>query len=392
MTGSWPAAGAAADRGNVHENWYDAATEISGAILEGVALSRVLRLVADAARQLVGGDFALIATPAVDSASLLVRAASGDGTSALRGMSIPAESSLAGSAIASGNGAVIGDAAADPRAYARKVEVMGIGPLIVTPLAARGHAFGILEVSRRRGGDTFEREDLERVAAFAGQASIALEYARAQRELRRLAVMDDRERIARELHDGAIQSLFAVGMDLQATALRAPDQTVKVRLQESVDRIDVVIRDLRNYIFGLRPNILEERTLEQSLEQLSIEFEERSGIATVSEIDSRVAQQIGSVAGDLVQIAREALSNVGRHSNATTCRIALQWTNGEAVLEIADDGVGFEPSKVAGSGQGLRDIRERTSSLGGDVEIVSTPGAGTEVRIRVPVSGPPPSG
>ncbi|MDE3111667.1 MAG: GAF domain-containing sensor histidine kinase [Chloroflexota bacterium] len=375
---------AAADRDGPHEGWSTAATEISTAILEGAALAKVLRLIADAARRLVGGDYALIATPAVGSASLLVRVVSGGGAGALRGMPIPGESSLAGAAMTAGNGLVIGDAQADPRAYGAKVGALRIGPLIVMPLSARGHAFGILEVSRVRGRQPFEAGDLERVAAFAGQASIALEYARAQRELRRLAVMDDRERIARELHDGAIQSLFAVGMELQATALRASNEKVKSRLQESVDRIDAVIRDLRGYIFGLRPNILEDRTLEQSLEQLGVEFEERSGVLVVSEIDARVAKAMEPIAGEVVQIAREAISNVGRHSGATTCRLSLRRAEGGALLEIADDGTGFDPSTV-GPGQGLRDMRERAAALGGSVEIVAAASKGTDVRVSLPV-------
>ncbi|MDE3192095.1 MAG: GAF domain-containing sensor histidine kinase [Chloroflexota bacterium] len=272
----------------------------------------------------------------------------------------------------------------DLRVYGAKVGALRFGPLVVMPLSARGHAFGILEVSRVRGRQPFEEGDLERVAAFAGQASIALEYARAQRELRRLAVMDDRERIARELHDGAIQSLFAVGMELQATALRASNEKVKSRLQESVDRIDAVIRDLRGYIFGLRPNILEDRTLEQSLEQLGVEFEERSGVLVVSEIDARVAKAMEPIAGEVVQIAREAISNVGRHSGATTCRLSLRRAEGRALLEIADDGTGFDPSTV-GPGQGLRDMRERAAALGGSVEIVAAASKGTDVRVSLPV-------
>src|SRR5207247_347186 len=135
---------------------------------------------------------------------------------------------------------------------------------------------------------------------------------------------EDRERIAKELHDGVIQALFAVGMNLQATEAKAGDpEAVRARISGAVDSIDVAIRDLRNYIFGLRPGILADRQLDQALHQLADEFQEKSGVVTAVEIDERVAAQFGNSATQLVQVTREALSNVARHAQATTCRVSL---------------------------------------------------------------------
>ena len=214
----------------------------------------------------------------------------------------------------------------------------------------------------------------------------ASERRQAQARLHRLAVLEDRERIAKELHDGVIQSLFAVGMNLQATEAKAGDpEAVRARLSGAVDSIDVAIRDLRNYIFGLRPGILADRQLDQALRQLVEEFQEKSGLVTAVEIDERVAAQFGNTASQLVQVAREALSNVARHARATTCRVSLVQRDSRGVLEIDDDGRGFNPSRSSSQGQGLRNMRERVEAIGGTFSIESSPAGGTTVRIELPL-------
>ena len=202
---------------------------------------------------------------------------------------------------------------------------------------------------------------------LATQAGVAVENARlyqetqhAQSELRRLEVLDERERIAKELHDGVIQSLFAVGMSLQGAAALANDEGMAARIEGAVEDIDVAIRDLRNYIFGLRPGILADRQLDQALRELGAEFESRSGVVTVVDVDPTVAAELSSVASDVVQLTREALSNVGRHAEATTCRVSLRRRVGGAVLEIDDDGRGFEPGG-APTGLGLPNLAERVA-------------------------------
>jgi two-component system sensor histidine kinase DevS len=202
----------------------------------------------------------------------------------------------------------------------------------------------------------------------------------------RLALVEDRERIAKELHDGVIQGLFAVGMTLQATQARAESaDAVRTRLDGAIESIDAAIRDLRNYIFGLRPGILADRQLDPALHELAREFEERSGIVVVAEVDPLMASHLAPSSTQLVQIAREALSNVARHAQATTCRLSLVRRNHHAVLEIDDDGKGFDPGEVRAEGQGLRNMRERARALGGDVVVQSTPGEGTTIEVRLPL-------
>jgi signal transduction histidine kinase len=256
---------------------------------------------------------------------------------------------------------------------------------MLVPLAVEGRPIGTLAVGNLAGGRRFSQDDLNMVETFAGQAAVGLAYDRVRRELERLAVLEDRERIAKELHDGVIQSLFAVGMGLQATATMSRDEDLQRRIEGTVSEIDRVIRDLRNYIFGLRPGILADRQLDQALRQLGEDFEEKTGILTVVEIDGSVAAELSSRAGDVLQLAREALSNVGRHSGATTCRVSLYQRDDLAVLEIDDDGRGFVPAAVAGGGQGLGNLRDRASSLGGALDIESQPDQGTTLRATIPL-------
>jgi two-component system NarL family sensor kinase len=154
--------------------------------------------------------------------------------------------------------------------------------------------------------------------------------------------------------------------------------------EHATEEVDRAIRDLRNYIFGLRPGILADRQLDQALRQLAIEFQERTGVLTVARIDEQVAAELAGRSADLVQLVREALSNVGRHAEATSCSVTLRRSQRGAELEIDDDGRGFDPSN-ASSGMGIRNLRDRAASLGGVLAIDSVGDQGTTVVARIPL-------
>ena len=292
---------------------------------------------------------------------------------------------MTGDVIRTGKAVVLADAGADPR-VAQPIVAAGAGPAVFIPLAVRGRTLGSLTVANARGGPPLREAAVQLVETFAEQAAVALEYGRLQDQLQRLAVLEDRERIAKELHDGAIQALFAVGMGLQGSALLAGDDDLRGRLQHAVDELDRVIRDLRNYIFGLRPGILADRQLDQALKALVEEFGQRTGVLAIAEVDPAVAAELTGRAADVVQLAREALSNVSRHAEAATCRVSLYRDPDGAGREVDDDGRGFDPATAtaAGTGQGLRNLRERAEHLGGQAQIDSAPGQGTRIQIRIP--------
>lgn len=285
----------------------------------------------------------------------------------------------------------IADIASDPRSVGFPPHHPPMSSLLGAPVMARGRIFGNIYLTDKQGASAFTEEDQRALEVLATQAGVAVENARlyqetqrAQSELRRLEVLDERERIAKELHDGVIQSLFAVGMSLQGAAALTPDEGMAARIEEAVEDIDRAIRDLRNYIFGLRPGILADRQLDQALRELGAEFESRTGVVTVVDVDPTVAAELSSIASDVVQLTREALSNVGRHAEADTCRVSLHRRTGGAVLEIDDDGRGFEPGG-APTGLGLPNLAERVAALGGSFEIQSRTGEGTAVRALLPL-------
>jgi signal transduction histidine kinase len=285
----------------------------------------------------------------------------------------------------------IEDITTDPRSVGFPPHHPRMRSLLGAPVVARGRIFGNIYVAEKRGGSLFTDEDERALVVLAAQAGVAVENARlyeesqrAQGELRRLEILDDRERIAKELHDGVIQSLFAVGMSLQGAAALTSESGIATRIEGAVEDIDRAIRDLRNYIFGLQPGILADRQLDQALRELGSEFEARSDVVTVVDIDPTVASELASVASDVVQLTREALSNVGRHAKAATCRVSLWRDGGSAFLEIDDDGSGFELADTTG-GMGIANLRGRVTSLGGTMDIDSRAGEGTAVRISLPL-------
>jgi signal transduction histidine kinase len=364
------------------ERWLDAVREITNAVLSGAGPDEALVLIASRARELVEADLATIAVPDRDGEELVIRAADGDHAEELSGRRFPVDRSISGAVVRSGGPEVFEDVSTDARAYQPVVSLGDMGPAVFVPLAGRRGAFGTLATANRRGGPSFSTEAVHVLEAFGGQAALALEYARAQEGIQRLAVLEDRERIAKELHDGVIQALFAVGMGLQGTALVSGDEELAGRIEGAVGDLDRVIRDLRNYIFGLRPGVLADRQLGNALRLLADEFQSKTGVVTIVEIEDEVASELSTIAGELVQVTREALSNVGRHARATTCRVSLHRRDAYAVLEIDDDGIGFDRA-TAHRGEGLRNLEERAAALGGKTSIQSVPAEGTTVRIEL---------
>jgi signal transduction histidine kinase len=367
----------------------DALHAISTAIVQGEDTDAVTTLVARHARALLRADLASVAVPTRDREHLEVRTADGIQAGDMLGEVFSSAGSVSGDVIATGRVIGLPDAAVDDRVAQPIVQSGVFGPALFVPLAARGEPLGTLLLGRRRGGPVFDEGEIRLAEVFAEQAAVVLEQARLQREVHRLETLEDRERIARELHDGTIQSLFTVGLGLQGTASLVGQPEAARRIEGAVGELDRVIRDLRNYIFGLEPGVLADRQLGEALEEMVEEFQHRKGVVAVAEIDPDAAAALGADAADILQLAREALSNVGRHANATTCRVSLHQEDGAVWLEVDDDGRGFDTAAAAGAGRGLGNLRARAARLGGRAEIVSTTGEGTTVRVAIPVERQP---
>jgi two-component system, NarL family, sensor histidine kinase DevS len=366
------------------ERWLDALREITNQVLAGAGESSVLDSIAERAQELARADAASIVTTTGVEGELVVAAAAGAASSEISGQAVPAEGSISGAVIRSGEGLMFEDVSRDPHAYQPVVRAGHYGPAFFVPLRVPGGIAGTLAVVNVKGGRQFSQQDRLLVESLAAAASVAIEYDRAQSELRRLGVLEERERIARELHDGIIQSLFAVGMSLEGTALTTGSLETSNRIDLAVEQLDGVIRDLRNYIFGLRPGILADRQLAQALQQLGVEMQSRSQARVEVAIDDALAARLSNRAADIVQLTREALSNVARHAEATHASVRLERQGTNAVLAIEDNGVGFTLANDA-VGNGMRNMQERASRLGGNLGVTSKPGEGTTLRIEFPI-------
>jgi PAS domain S-box-containing protein len=207
---------------------------------------------------------------------------------------------------------------------------------------------------------------------------------RAEDVLKRLRILEDRERIARELHDGVIQSLFALGSRLQAAAQGGDTSaSATALLEEAVGELDRIIRDLRGYIFALRPSLLGGIELERDLRSVARAFE-GSKVRVTAKVDPAAAWAMAERGGGehLVQASREALSNAVRHSGCQSVTLALYLDESSVVLRITDDGRGFASAPFAG--HGLINLRARAESLGGTLHIASSPESGTTVALSIP--------
>jgi len=368
----------------LRERWLDALRTITSEILGGAEADSLLDRIAESARELAKADMATIVTTTQAPGQLIVAAAAGDPATRLSGQSVPADRSISGEVMRTGQPLVFHDASAERRAYPPMMRAGRVGPAIFVPLRVRGRATGTLMVANQKAGRIFTGQAISLVETFADQASIAIEYGRAQGDQRRLQLMDERERIAKELHDGIIQSLFAVGMGLQGTALGAGSPDVAARIEAAVGELDRVIRDLRNYIFGLRPGILADRQLDQALRQLGEEVTSKSGVTVQVSVDAETAAALSAQSHEIVQLTREALSNVTRHAKAGRASVTLVRRKSNAVLTIGDDGVGFDASGSS-HGNGLRNMRQRALGLGGELQVSSAPAKGTRLTATVPL-------
>jgi signal transduction histidine kinase len=348
----------------------------------------VLQLIVDRVRPLVRAEYAALGI--VDAGGRIERfITSGmDDATRQRIGALPEGHGMLGLIIRENRSFRVPDINTDPRRYGFPPNHPPMTSFLGVPITVKGVSLGRLYLTNKIDADEFSEEDRSLVETFALHAGIAMENARLHEQLQRLAVVDERERISKDLHDGIIQNMYAVGLSLEdVPELMDDDRTeAAARVERAIDAIHLSIQDIRNFIFGLRPELLEGTSLVGGLAALVEEYRHNTIIDIELLVPGAVPEPADEVIGHLLAIASESLSNVVRHSRASRATLELtERSPGTTELTIEDNGIGFDPGGVVKLGhQGLANTRERAAKIGGTVAIDSHWGAGTRILVRIP--------
>jgi PAS domain S-box-containing protein len=379
------------------EQRHQAQAEVTQLILEGRTASEVLEAAAGHLSQLSGANYALLALPARGRPAWEVRIIDGEPESKPREITLPEDDALIRRVVAGNATVAIANLSTALPADHEFRRLGWLGSALLEPIRGSHGLLGVLGIANVAEGRRFSDIGSRAVGDFARQVALAIEYELARDDRQRLAVLDDRGRISRELHDGVIQSLFGAGMMLESIS---ETTGVSPQARDGIARvaqmIDNTMVDIRSYIFDLSPSALTDRSLEEGLRLLAEDFEKASSIHCSIEVDPQAVIGLDEAAPQIIQISREALSNVARHSHASECDLRLYRENADVLLEIRDNGRGFQPSNVK-AGSGLKNIRGRAAQIGAFVEFVSRPqaspsptggahGGGSTVRIHIPLA------
>ncbi|WP_207946738.1 GAF domain-containing sensor histidine kinase [Actinomadura sp. 7K507] len=362
------------------ERWLEASQEISTALLSGTDPHEVTMLVAQRAREVADADLSTVALVEEGAPEFVVEAAYGEGAERLRGMRVPLDHSVAGPVFTEGAPLRLADGSEAAREANVPTQVP-VGPLLVVPLGVGDSAHGVISVINSPGGAAFSEGTQRLLEAFAGQAAVALELAERRRDAERLTLLEDRDRIAKDLHDTVIQRLFATAMTLMATLKLVQRKEVAVRVQRAVDDLDDTVRQIRSTIFALQgPDDTE--SLRSRVHALIDAATENLGFAPSVRLDGLLDTAVDDDIGEhLLAVVREALSNVARHAHATEAIVVIG-VGDELVLRVEDDGVGIP---AGGRRSGLRNLAERAESLGGSCATHSREDGGTVLVWQVPL-------
>jgi signal transduction histidine kinase len=351
-------------------------------LLQKTVLEQVLNTVCAEAQGLIGatGSAILLLT---DQAWLEVKHRLGRPLSAVE--RLPVAGSLAGQVVRKGEPVRVNDPVlmADAQIYQWPTDLTA---LLALPLHVNGSIIGVLDVVNKVGG--FTDEDVRVMSVFANQAAMAIEHARLQHQAEQIAVLEERQRLARDMHDSVTQSLYSVTLYANAAALAlaaGKGEVAAEYLSELQATAQEGMRDMRLLIFQLHPPVLEAEGLVAALQARLAAVEERGGLQTYLRVEGERRLPI-SIEEELYWIAQEALNNVRKHAAANNVTVHLQFTAAMVRLEVIDDGVGFDPDAARAEGRGsggLRSIADRTKRLGGTLQYESSPNQGTQLRVEV---------
>lgn len=380
------AAGIAVDNARLFEEsrtreaWIEATRDIGTQMLAGADPAMVFRLIAEEALTLMARAATLVAVPLDDEApacevdDLVIVEVAGEISPAVKQMTV----AVSGTSI----GGVFHDRT--PRRFDRlDLAVDGPvepGPALVLPLRAADTVAGVLVALRSADEQPFSDKQLDMMAAFADQAALAWRLATAQRQMREVEILTDRDRIARDLHDHVIQRLFAVGLTLQGAAPRARVPAVRESIYSSIDDLQEIIQEIRSAIFDLhagpsRATGLRHR-LDKVIDQLAI-----PALHTTVQYTGPLSVVDTVLANHAEAVLREAVSNAVRHANATSLAINVS-VEDDVRVEVVDDGVGISGDITE---SGLRNLRQRADDAGGEFTVENMPTGGTLLRWSAPL-------
>jgi signal transduction histidine kinase len=392
------AAGVAVENARLYEaarrqqRWIQASADVTTRLLSGSAPGEVLADITRQALELSGADLAVLAVPDEDGRRLTIDYAEGDGADPVRGLVLPAGQSLSGRVLASGEAAVTEDFAGDERvAPATRTAMSQIGPAIVFPLGVPGNVRGVLTVGRQHGAPAFPPAQATVVASFAVQAGVALELAARRADAERLSLYEDRDRIARDLHDLVIQRLYATGMSLEGTMPMISRPEVASRISNAVDAMDDTIKDIRATIFALqaRDHADSQPDVRGSIVALVEEMTPMLGFDPSLRLGAGLREQVtAQIAEQLLAALREAVSNTARHANASQVDVTVDVSaDGMLAVQVTDDGTGIPAGDHR---SGLRNLARRAEKLGGELRLgparEDADRPGTRLEWRVPLS------
>ncbi|MEU5738419.1 GAF domain-containing protein [Streptomyces tendae] len=369
------------------ERWIDGSVAVTTALLAGGDTDDALQIVAEQARRVSGAAAGIVLLPA-DGGGLEIVAVDAPGPTNALGVVVPPDNAVVAEVLA-GRPVFVEDAGTDPRLDDGPVR--SYGPVMMLPLCRDGKVLGCLVMPRARGEGPFTRTERALGDRFASQAALALTMAEAQRDRERLAVYEDRDRIARDLHDLVIQRLFATGMMLESAQRRSAVPEVRDGVGGAVDELDVTIQEIRSAIFalqqpaetptGLRTRILREITM------AAVPLGFTPSHRFVGPVDTAVGDLTGK---NLIAALRETLSNAFRHAHADRIEVVVDATatlpDGRpgVRLTVADDGVGVPEG---GRRSGLHNLERRAESVGGASRLgpgIGADGGGTTVLWEAP--------
>jgi signal transduction histidine kinase len=363
----------------------DAAVRGISGVLE---LSQVLQLIVDRVRELVGARYAALGI--VDEQGLITEFITSGITAEQRAAigDLPHGRGLLGLIIRENRAYRIPKIQAHPESYGFPPNHPPMTSFLGVPITVNGQPVGRLYLTDKQGAPEFSADDQALVEMFALHAGIAMERARLHEQVQRLAVFDERDRISRELHDSVIQMIYGVTLsldDVPEMVATAPDEAGQ-RVDEAIDALNGVIRDIRHFIFGLRPLLLDSGSLNEGLRSLAGELQRNTATEIAIHGEAPEDLPLATVA-DLLAVAREALAHVARHAKAQHASLTITTSDDEISLEIADDGQGMDLDRpLDRSHNGLANMRARGDALSGTFSVESSPGAGTRIIVRVPKS------